>query len=172
LINPLDPAFLLDSAGNLPTGDFLSAHHAVLVAALGIREADLLLLKSLTKASDGLAYINDDLDLSNLSFLWRHAWLAKLLKLTIADWILLLKVFAQNIKAFAGPKSAWDFVEMADQVKRSGFSPDELDWALAADPLAKAAVKETDAARFLTALRTSLQGIKAEFNVSQYSIVT
>jgi hypothetical protein len=172
LINPIDPAFILDTAtGDLPAGDFMSAHHAVLIAALGIREADLLLLKALTKASDGLAYINDDLDVSNLSFLWRHAWLAKLLKLKIADWVLLLKVFAKDLGAFAEPKSAWDFVEMADQVKLSGFSPAELDWILAADLLAKVAVKETDASRFLTALRTSLQIIKAEFDVNQYSII-
>jgi receptor-binding and translocation channel-forming TcA subunit of Tc toxin/ABC toxin-like protein/neuraminidase-like protein len=173
LINPLDPAFILDTAtGDLPAGDIMSAHHPVLIAALGVREADLLLLKDLTKASDGLPYINDDLNLANLSFLWRHAWLAKLLKLKIADWKLLLKVFAQDVAAFADPEAAWGFVERADQVKLSGFSVDELDWILSADALAKAAIKETDAARFLTALRTSLQGIQAEFDVNQYSIVT
>lgn len=173
LINPLDPAFILDSAtGDLPAGDLMSAHHPVLIAALGVREADLLILKALIKASDGLAYINDDLNLANLSFLWRHAWLAKLLKLKIEDWRLLLKVFAQDVAAFADPEAVWDFVEKVDQVKPSGFSPDELDWILAADPLAKAAVKETDAARFLTALRTSLQSIRAEFDVNLYQVVT
>jgi hypothetical protein len=173
LINPLDPAFFLDTAtGDLPAGDVMSLHHPVLIAAFGIREADLLILKGLTKASNGLAYINDDLNLSNLSFLWRHAWLAKLLKLKIEDWKTLLKVCAQDVAAFADPKVAWDFVETADQVKLSGFSPDELDWILASDLLAKAAIKETDGARFLTALRTSLQSINAEFDVNQYSIVT
>jgi hypothetical protein len=173
LINPLDPAFFLDTAtGDLPVGDVMSAHHPVLIAALAIREADLLLLKDLTKASNGLAYINDDLNLSNLSFLWRHSWLARLLKLKIEDWRILLKVFVQDVAAFADPKAAWDFIEKADQVKLSGFSPDELDWILAADLLAKAAVKETDAARFLTALRTSLQSIRTEFDLNQYPIVT
>jgi hypothetical protein len=173
LINPLDPAFILGTGtGDLPAGDVMSAHHPVLIAAISIREADLLILKGLTKASDGLAYINDDLNLSNLSFLWRHAWLAKLLKFKIEDWKLLLKVFAQDVDAFVDPKAAWDFVEKVDQVKLSGFSPDELSWILTADHLAKSVVKETDAARFLTALRTSLQSIKAEFDVTQYSVVT
>ena len=173
LINPLDPAFILDTTtGNLPVGDVLSAHHPVLIAAVEVKEAGLLLLKDLTRASNGLTYINDDLTLSNVSFLWRHAWLAKLLKLTIEDWILQLKDLNQDVAAFAGPEAAWDFVEKSDQAKLSGFSQNELDWILAANPLAKAAVKETDASRFLAALRTSLQNIKAEFDVAQYAYVT
>ena len=44
LINPLDPAFQLDpGTGDLPTGDTITAHHPVVLAALGIREADLVL---------------------------------------------------------------------------------------------------------------------------------
>jgi hypothetical protein len=87
LIKPLDLAFevaKVDVAS--PTTEKLLPHHPVILAALGIREADLVLLKGLTKASDGTLYITDDLTLTNLSFLWRHAWLAKLLKLKVEDW--------------------------------------------------------------------------------------
>lgn len=84
LINPLDPDFEVAKVNVLPpppaTMEHITTHHPVVLAALGIREADLVLLKELTKASDGTRYITDDLTLSNLSFLWRHAWLSKLLK--------------------------------------------------------------------------------------------
>jgi hypothetical protein len=64
LINPLDLAFQLDPVtGNLPTGEFITDHHPVILATLGLREADLILLKELTKASDGTPYITDDLTL-------------------------------------------------------------------------------------------------------------
>ena len=34
----------------LPAGETITAHHPVMLAALGIREADLILFKELTKA--------------------------------------------------------------------------------------------------------------------------
>ena len=165
LVNPLDPAFQLDPGTNdLPTGNTITAHHPVVLAALGIREADLVLLKTLTKASNGLPYITDDLTLGNLSFLWRHAWLSKLLKLKIEEWTILLKLVHQDIPFFASPKDALTLLETAYFVKAAGFSPDELNWILAADRTAKAATKEVDAARFLSDLRKKLQAIKAEYD--------
>ncbi len=172
LINPLDPAFQFDSvSGELPAGETITAHHPVVLATLGLRETDLLLLKGLTKASDGTSYIDDDLTLSNLSFLWRHAWLSKLLKFKVADWKILLKVFQQDITHFANPVGALKFVEGVDQLKASGFAPDELGWLLGADLTAKAAIKETDAARFLSALRKELRGISAEYDQTQYDFL-
>ncbi len=125
LINPLDPAFELDpGTGDLPLGQTLTLHRPVVVAALGLREPDLLTFAALTKASDGLPYINDDLTLSNLSFLWRHSWLSKLLKFKAEEWKLLLKIFQQDIRSFVDSKAVWDFVKLADQVKASGFTAD------------------------------------------------
>ena len=153
LIKPIDPAFLLDPiTGDLPAGEMITDHHSPVLAALGVRESDLILLKELTKASDGNPYITDDLTLANLSFLWRHGWVAKLLKIKVTDWKILLKVFAQDFLDFADPKTAFEFIEKTDFLKNTGFSYDELNWLLAADRTAKAAVKESDAARFLTAL--------------------
>ena len=59
-----------------------------------------------------------------------------------------------------------------DHLKATGFTPDELNWLLAADRSAKAAVKETDAARFLAALRKELQAIQAEYDPAQYDFLT
>ena len=59
-----------------------------------------------------------------------------------------------------------------DQLKATGFTPDELNWLLSADRSAKAAVKEADAARFLAALRKELQAIQAEYDPGQYDFLT
>ncbi|NJP10195.1 MAG: hypothetical protein HC866_12530 [Leptolyngbyaceae cyanobacterium RU_5_1] len=164
LIQPLDPAFevaKVDVTG--PTTEKISSHHSVLLAALGIREADLVVFKGLTNVA-GAPYITDDLTLTNLSFLWRHAWLSKLLKFKVEDWKLVPKLFHQDIMQFANPQVAWDLIEKIDQLKAAGFTPDELNWLLASDLTSKAATKETDAIRFLSALRKELQAIKAEYS--------
>ncbi|MGB7208383.1 MAG: neuraminidase-like domain-containing protein [Pyrinomonadaceae bacterium] len=173
LISPIDPAFLLDPVtGDLVAGEIITDHHSPVLATLGIRETDLILLKELTRASDGAPYINDDLTLTNLSFLWRHAWLAKLLKIKVTDWKILLKIFGQDVLDFADPKTAFEFVEAIDHLKNTGFNYDELNWLLTADRTAKAAVKETDAARFLTALRKELQTIEADHDPVQYDFLS
>ena len=64
------------------------------------------------------------------------------------------------------------FLEEIEQAKTTGFTPDELNWLLAADRSAKAAVKETDAARFLASLRQEIKGIQAEFDPAQYGFLT
>ena len=184
LIQPLDPAFavaVVDVAG--PTAEKISGlqRRPVILAALGIREADLELFATLTHASDGAPYITDDLTLNNLSFLWRHAWLAKLLKFKAEEWKVVLKLLQKDIvrpvgpgvsvPSFADPKTALEFVEKTDHLRNTGFTPDQLNWILAADHSAKAAVKEADAARFLRTLRTDLQAIRAEFDPAQYEFL-
>ncbi|HEU4854668.1 MAG TPA: neuraminidase-like domain-containing protein [Nitrosospira sp.] len=171
LINPLDPAFELEPTGDLPTGKIITAHHPVVLAALGIREADLVLLKELTKA-DGTNYITDDLNLANLSFVWRHAWLSRLLGYKAEDWKVLLKIIKHDVLYFADAKMALEFVEKIDHVKNTGFSPDELNWLLAADREARAAIKETDARKFLAALRKQLQAIRIEYDSAQYDFLS
>jgi Tc toxin complex TcA C-terminal TcB-binding domain/Neuraminidase-like domain/Salmonella virulence plasmid 28.1kDa A protein len=173
LISPLDPAFELDPiTGDLPAGQTIPAHRPVVVAALGLREPDLVILEELEKASDGSAYITHDLTLANLSFLWRHSWLSKLLKFKADDWKLVLKLVQQDIASFPDPRSAWDFVALVDQIKSASFTPDELNWLLAADRSAKAAVKESAAARLLSTLRSGLQKIHAENDPAQYAFLT
>ena len=173
LIQPLDPAFEVAKVNvPEPTVEKISTHLPVVLAALGVREADLTLLKGLAKASNGTPYISDDLTLTNLSFVWRHAWLSKQLKLKADDWKVLLKVFNQDVLEFATPKAAHEFVEKADQFRATGITPDELNWLLAADRTSKAAVKEADAARFLTALRKELQAIRTENDPTQHTFLT
>ena len=62
-------------------------------------------------------------------------------------------------------------MEKIDHLKATGFTPDELNWLLAADRLAKASVKEAESARFLVTLRKELQAIKAENDPAQYDFL-
>lgn len=173
LVQPLDPAFEVAKVDvSPPTAEKISDHHPTVLAALGIREADLIALKGLTKASDGTPYITDDLTLTNLSFLWRHAWLSRLLRFKADEWKIVLKIFHQDLVEFAGPKAALEFIENMEHLKAAGFTPDELNWLLAADRSAKAATKEADAARFLAGLRKELQAIKADHDPARYDFLT
>jgi len=172
LTNPIDPAFILTAAGDLPAGATLTTKKAVVLAALGISDADFALFKNLTKASDGTPYlVNDDLTLANLSFLYRHAWLSRLLKLKASEWKIVLALLGEDIATFADQKAAWTLVERVDELKASGLKPDALSWILAADRNATSAAKETDAARFLAALRKELQAIAAEHDPAQHDFL-
>lgn len=171
LIRPLDPAFEVAAVDvPAPTLEKIPDHRSVLLAALGIRESDLVLLETLTDTT-GAPYITDDLTLTNLSFLWRHAWLAKQLKFKADEWKTLLKLFDEDIAEFADPQAAFEFLERIDQLKATGFKPDELNWLLAADRMAKAAVKEAEAARFLAALRKELQAIRDDNDPAQFDFL-
>ncbi|MCK1642484.1 hypothetical protein IVA95_34240 [Bradyrhizobium sp. 157] len=169
LIKPLDHAFdvaTVDVAG--PTVEKIPGHQPVILAALGIRQADLDVLTGLTRATDNLPYLTDDLTLSNLSFLWRHAWLAKQLKYKAADWKVLLKLFNQDLIQFSNAEEAFAFVEKVDRLRASGFTIDQANWVLTGDRAAKAAPKEAQAALALTALRKELQAIRDEFDAARY----
>lgn len=172
LVQPIDPAFLLDTAtGDLLAGELMTNHAPVILAALGVREADLQIYKTLVKG-DGTAYITDALTLANLSFVWRHAWLAKMLKFRADDWQVVLKLLNQDIVAFGSPQAALKYLEDIDQLRLTGFTPDELNWILDADRTAKAATKEADTGRFLTGLRQQVKSIQAEFDPAQYGFLT
>ncbi|HEY8459160.1 MAG TPA: neuraminidase-like domain-containing protein, partial [Blastocatellia bacterium] len=163
LINPLDPAFEIDPAtGELKIGETITGHRSVIQSALGLREADLNVFREL-KRPGGQPYITNDLTLANLSFLHRHAWLAKTLKFKAEEWAVILKLFNQDLLEFSDPQAAWEFLEKIGWLKETGFKVDELNWLLAADREAKSAVKESDAARFLTELRKELKAIQAEW---------
>jgi Tc toxin complex TcA C-terminal TcB-binding domain/ABC toxin N-terminal region/Neuraminidase-like domain/Carboxypeptidase regulatory-like domain/Putative peptidoglycan binding domain/Salmonella virulence plasmid 28.1kDa A protein len=173
LIQPLDAAFHVSAVAVAPpTAEKISGHRPTMVAALGIREPDLATFQALTKASDGLPYIGDDLTLANLSFLWRHAWLAKALKWTAEEWRVLLRLLDRDLDRFPSAAALLQFLDTIDALKATGVPLDELSWLLGADRSAKTATKETDAATFLRALRRQLQAIRAGHDPAQYDFLT
>ena len=70
-------------------------HRPVVLAALGIARPT----SSPRCARPRPPYITDDLTLGNLSFLWRHAWLAKLLKLKAKRLVTALTLLQQDVRA-------------------------------------------------------------------------
>ena len=184
LISPLDQTFVIDPATNdiapgvdpitgQPAPHQIDDHQTVVLAALRIAESDLGFFRALTRPA-GATYIDGDLTLANLSFLWRHAWLSKLLKFKAEDWTAILEICQQDVARFETAEAAWLFVERIDQLKATGFTADELNWLLTADTSAKAATKEADAVRFLTGLRKSLGDIQAQYdaNSAQYAFLS
>ncbi len=170
LIQPIDPAFRIDpSTGDLPAGENIGDHVPAILAALGLSESELEILRKLKKVSDESSYLADAaLNLQNLSFLWRHAWLWRHLKYRAEEWQIVLKLFNQDLFAFESPENAWEFVQWMEVLKKSDFSADDLAWLLTADSSSKSAVRESNAAHFLTGLRSALQAIRQEYDEAQY----
>lgn len=172
-VQPLDPALdVAEVSGSGKAGVTIAGHRPAIVAALGTTEPDLAILEGLTKASDGKPYSDGTLTLANLSFLWRHAWLARRLGFRAAEWKTVLKLLGADLLRFDTPANALELVEKVDVLKASGFTADELDWLLAASLSARAAPREADAARFLAALRAELQAVRAEYAPARYPFLS
>ena len=175
LINPLDPAFEVTQVDAVSNTEKIEAHKSVVQAALKLKESDLDIFLNLAKASDGSLYIpngvNGDLILSNLSFVYRHAFLAKSLKIKATDWQIFLKIYNNDIEVFTDPKAAFDFVDTIKSIQSSDFKMDELNYLLTADLTATAAAQESVASRFLISLRNSLQAVTAEFDPTQFEFL-
>ena len=115
----------------LPDTEPLSGHEATLLAAFSLTESDLALLLEphLVLREEKKALVQDQLNLSNLTLIGRHALLAKGLGIRIKD--LLPLMFLSGITdIFASPKRLLDFIELQEWVKRSRFLVDELDYLL------------------------------------------
>lgn len=124
ITNPEDTAFALNDDGTelADTNGLIAEHTATLQAGLRINADELTLLCEAT----GLASENETLNLSNISSLYRHALLAKSLKLKIRDF-LVLKVLT-GTDPFANPDATRAFVERARRVKASQFKITELNY--------------------------------------------
>lgn len=133
IANPVDPAFELT---NLLAGTgSLAAHKDMIGAALKVSSAELDLL--LDPANGFVAAATPDaLSLANLSALLRHTLLAKAIQLKVADYIRFLnlvapvKPFGTGASVAATTQAIFTFLELADKLKRSGFSLDELEYIL------------------------------------------
>lgn len=168
-VNPIDEAFKVENV--LAFSETFTDHASVVLAGLRMRQSDLDVYLNLTRASDGAAYIPDELTLENLSFLYRHAWLAKKLKIKAEDWETLLKLANVDLPDFGNPAAVVQLMDTIAHVKESGVSWDMLNYVLTADPEADAAVKEETAGKFLASLRQSVQDIALSFDPAQYDFL-
>ncbi|WP_316231122.1 neuraminidase-like domain-containing protein [Bradyrhizobium sp. SZCCHNR1051] len=164
-----DPAFamgLVTQADSTPPPPNVAAiipdHGGAVMAALRVSDADLNLLLKLNKSAAAQTaasstYIDGKLSLSNLSFLYRHSLLMKLLNIKGSDWARLLYLVQADV--FGSPANLLSFLRLNERFKTLGFTVDELSYLLAADFAAKAAQPETTIAGALTPLRKALQAI-------------
>lgn len=168
VIRTLDPAFAVAAvtqADSVPPPQNVDAivpgYGGTVTASLRVTDPDLMLLINLKKRAvvgqPPSTYINGKLSLSNLSFLYRHSLLMKLLNIKASDWDKLLYLFQGDV--FATPAVLLSFLKLNGRIKTLGYGVDELNYLLAADPAAKAAQPETGIKSTLGTLRKSLQAI-------------
>jgi hypothetical protein len=155
LSNPVDTALTPPLAAGAVQID---AHIPPVLAGLRVSVADLAVLRGLTNPTTGAAYINGDLTIENLSFLYRHAVLARALQIKIPAWKTLL-FLAQQSDIFADPKTTLAFVRLVDRMKAAKLSVDQLNYVLAGDTAAKGAATERMAGTMLGGIRKTLQAI-------------
>lgn len=159
LTDPVDDAFTIAAVTAAVPAETIANHLPPILAATRVSDADLAILLGLTQPGNGPAYIDGALSLDNLSFLYRHALLARQLRIKPADWRTLL--YLAQVDPFQDPAATLDFVRLVDRIKASGLTIDQLAYILAADRGAKAAEAERKITATLTTLRTGLQAISA-----------
>ena len=180
--NPVDEYFRLNEAGSdlLITGRdpnaeevanpelrLISGHIPTILAALGIAQADLLLLTNNDIALDTLnlsaSEVPDNaLNLANFSHLYRIVSFSKALRLSIREFLALKAM--TGVDPFLDPTGTRRFVETVNKVRSSGLSIAELDYFLRHVDQTPAGIspREEDIGLFLTELRSGLQKIAAE----------
>ncbi|HWQ70174.1 MAG TPA: neuraminidase-like domain-containing protein [Patescibacteria group bacterium] len=162
--------FVLNEAGTeLESVGDISGHIPAILAALGITEADLSLLTSNEVALQILhlpeSEVNNDnlnLNLQNLSHLYRIVLFTKALKLSIKEFLSLKAITGMN--PFANTAGTLRFVDMVSKIRASGFSLAELDYLLRhvdQTPIG-VAPSEDQIALILDEIRAGLQKIALE----------
>ena len=112
---PLDNTLMLGI--NAAAADYTPV--PTVLSALSISQADF----------DGMVDETDrQLSLSSLSILLRHAYLAKAMRLSVADLLSLIQINA--IDPFAAPQHTLDFLKSYDTIKNSTLSISELEYIL------------------------------------------
>lgn len=136
----LDAAFMPKNGRYLASSDepIWPAHVGTLLSAFRISEADLESI--VADAGPDLELSGDDsadfkarvlLTLANVSLIYRYIVLAKGIRWPIADFIALRKLSGQQ--ALADPDGTARFIDLVEQIERSGFTMQELLY-LYADP--------------------------------------
>jgi Tc toxin complex TcA C-terminal TcB-binding domain/ABC toxin N-terminal region/Neuraminidase-like domain/Salmonella virulence plasmid 28.1kDa A protein len=153
--NPLDAAFTENPAG---LAGALADHMPTILSALRISAAEFTMLTTGPSA----VVPNGNLNLANLSALFRYASLARRLRLSIAD-LLRAKVLIE-IDPFASTEMSVRFVESVNRIRASGFDVRILAYLLRHDiPDALTQTSEDEQiAAILAQLRDGLRKIDQE----------
>jgi len=171
VLNPADAAFDLNSACTelanpynsqaTAPGPTISEHRAVVLASVGMSNAELsLLIPSVVK---------DELTLANLSLIARIASFAKAVHLSVREFLILKDLTGLDplLGLSAVPFSTLDtllFVQSLQRVRSSGLSIDEINYLLRHifSPVWSGAPTQDEIALLLDEIRRGLQKIAAE----------
>lgn len=115
----------------------------------------------------GYDKVSDELNLANLSLLYRISSLAKALKLSIHDWLIVRELTGmvyEKVNPFYTTRNTMRFIEKVGVIRASGFSINELDYLLRHEftPSSGVALAEEAIAVILDEIRRGLQKIAAE----------
>ncbi|WP_438010622.1 neuraminidase-like domain-containing protein [Sorangium sp. So ce321] len=136
VVNPIDPAFQLNSSGSelADTGQSLAAHAPAILAALRLSAAELALLTDgvASQAALGVPPLvgGGAMNLANLSKLFRAASLARALKLPLRDLLALHALSGIDVFNTTSPAVTRRFVEVALAVRATRFGVARLDHLL------------------------------------------
>jgi len=147
-INP-DPSIILEEnpSGYNPVPTILSA------LALNRTDFDLLVSKT-----------NKFLTIDSLSVLYRYVYLARTLKLSVHDLLLLMDV--TNVDdPFSDLQITYDLTEKLEKIKSSGLSVLNLDYILNFKPDSSVGLRNESIAQLLEALRKILQNSRTRINL-------
>jgi hypothetical protein len=163
VVNPPDAAFTEDPAALSGT---LTDRSATIGAALGISSDDVMRLIGdalvIPRQMVDPAQPDDRLTLDYLSRLYRHATLARRIKLSVADYLSVLALSAAD--PVATPVASLLFAELVDAIRSSGFTIAQLEYLLrhTSSASSRAALTDDQAAVILSGLRDAIQAIVAD----------
>jgi len=124
VLNPVDESFALKSdRSGLEAAAKIKDHIPAILAALRISGSDLSLIRD-----DAQLAGNASLNLANLSNLYRYTVLARALKLSIKDLIVLKTLTGLDPFQSGNPGATVEFMNKAQKVSQSGFTIPQLNY--------------------------------------------
>ena len=169
--DPQDASFALDAAGTAlaDATATITAHVPAILAALEIRAADLDALRAATGLADQTEPpVAAPMTLDALSVLFRHATLARALKLKARELVSLKVLTGLDPFPAGDPRGTESFVRRAQAVKASRFTVPQIDYLLRHrwEPPSSPAPLQATVEKRLGALQDDLRKISDETAVA------
>jgi hypothetical protein len=160
-----DPAFGVDEDGHVleAANQKIGEHREALRAATGMTAEELALVESRLAGGE-----EAPLTLANVSFLYRHAWLARQLRLSVREFVLLIA--HTGIDPFAAPDPPAPpiiaLLDLLDLLRSIGLKPSQALYIVFDDDIAgNSDPAEGDIRALARTLRTGFAEVEADFAV-------
>lgn len=147
VINPLNPNFSISAVTSSSPTRQLSDEIATLQAALSLTAEDLGLL---------IPHTDGTLTLQNISYLYRYASLARVLKLSVDDLLRFLQL-STIADPFASVQQTQALLASYATLERARFTIEEISYVLTFDASSPLGLSDETMTQYMTTLRTNLQ---------------